>query len=106
MQKFIAAGVLMLGFSTAQAQSENAIEFCSLISKMAFSVMNARQNNVPMDELYKLSTGDIYIDALGRKMIKEAFQQAQMPNNYYRMQAATDFRNKEFQTCILIMQNK
>ena len=100
MKKLIATTLITaaLSFNLAAEESKpNDIgEICGSYSELASSVMTARQNNTPINTVYKIADGNSLMIAI----IKEAYAQPLFSTDDYKSNIIVSFSNDVFLACI------
>lgn len=105
---FSLIGIAFMALTPAQADTTQA-ENCTSISKMAESIMRARQAGMPMHEAMaipaKLGEGAsepqiAVLVKLAQQMVIVAYEQPGYMTDAMRNQAVTDFGNEVYLTCI------
>lgn len=94
------AMLLVSTASFAARPSQETLEFCGVISKLANSVMTSRQNGVAMSKLMQAKVSDEAMNDLGALMIEQAYDSPAYGSPEYKQKAATDFENSWFSNCL------
>lgn len=96
MKKCLAVASLLL-CQHALATSD----LCKQIDGAAETVMKARQQGVPIAEIYKSTEkADSYVQGLFRMTAKEAYSKPRFSSEEYQQKAVDDFRNEMFMACL------
>ena len=105
MKKSMIALTLLVavGFAPAYAeQAQTTHQRCSVMSKNAEAIMNARQAGVPMRTAMELAGEDRYSQA----MVSQAYSQPLWASDEYKNRAATEHANTWYSACIRAAQDR
>ena len=106
MKQMMTASLLALAFTTAQAQTDESVQFCTQMAGMADSIMDARQAGVSMDKMYGVSSGNEEVDKMARLLVRMSFAKPQMYTNDAKARMVSEFRSDTFARCIEARKNK
>lgn len=72
-----------------------AEDLCGEWAKVAEQIMQLRQDNAPMDEVYQAVDGD-----LAKKLVIAAYDEPLWGTERYKLEAIGKFRSEVFKICI------
>lgn len=102
MRKYIAAVIMALASSTAQADAAaESAEYCKSISDLASSIMELRQDGVPMSRLLDgFAKVQNDYSALTKLIVIDAYERPRFDVEPYRQRAIVDFVDAHYLLCV------
>lgn len=78
----------------AQVNNDDPAVYCKSISKLAESIMSARQNGVPMSDAMEISS-----DTLVRALVEDAYKKPALNTPEYQQKYIRDFADSAYSIC-------
>lgn len=78
----------------AQVNNDDPAVYCKSISKLAESIMSARQNGVPMSEAMDISS-----DTLVRALVEDAYKKPALSTPEFKQKLIRDFADSAYSIC-------
>lgn len=95
--------VALLISASMPAAAETWQTKCAEISQLATSIMNARQNGMPMARIIELSTGSGGVEDLAHLMTIDAFEEPRYNTANYQARAKERFRDAWYLKCVKVL---
>lgn len=98
------AALMLLAVPLLQAQDQgNWREGCNSVSKLAESIMKARQNGVPMRDIFNIlhahSTSESFT-AISNELVIAAYEEPHWSTESNKTRAARDFSDRFYLACV------
>lgn len=96
MKKLIAIVALSLSMGAQAADKD----LCNMFSHLAETAMKARQNNVDLQQMLSISSGNPAVDKTMHKLLKSAYSRPRYHTEDAKQDAIRDFKNGATLTCM------
>ncbi|NWC96056.1 MULTISPECIES: hypothetical protein [unclassified Pseudomonas] len=87
---------LFTNLALAAKPSDENLSFCTTLSELAGSIMKNRQDEVSMDKMMKVITGEPGLEALGAEIIKDAYSTSAFRTKENQKRAVSEFEKSGF----------
>ncbi len=97
MTKYLIITLTLLFIPTnAVASNSNSelTEYCGVVEMLATKIMTARQNAASMSRLMEIFPGPSAVEDMGRKMIKDAYEEPHWQSYDLKQTTISNFANK------------
>ncbi len=75
-------------------------DHCTMLTKTAYTIMHARQRNVPMMTLLKIYSEPTAMSDVSTYMVKEVYGQQRFQTKIYQENAQIDYANDWLKICL------